>query len=89
MPSYQFNARMLGVGFVLTRATWLPSTDPYDHSLLTYSMEQSPSREANWFAVSPEIPRILWNPMVRYHIHKCPQTVSILSQLNPVHTPTS
>ena len=32
--------------------------------LLTYSMVQSPSWEANWFAASQEIPRILWNPMV-------------------------
>ena len=50
--------------------------------LLTYSMEQSPSWEANQFAVSREIPRILWNPKVHYRIHKCPLPVPILSQLN-------
>ena len=33
-------------------------------NLLTYFMEQSPSWEANWFAASQEIPRILWNPKV-------------------------
>jgi hypothetical protein len=32
--------------------------------LLTYSMEQSPSWEANRFAASQEIPRVLWNPKV-------------------------
>ena len=32
--------------------------------LLTYSMVQSPSWEANWFAASQEIPRISWNPKV-------------------------
>ena len=32
--------------------------------LLSYSMEQSPSWEANQFAGSQEIPRILWNPKV-------------------------
>ena len=32
--------------------------------LLTYSMVQSPSREANWFAASQEIPRISRNPKV-------------------------
>ena len=30
--------------------------------LLTYSMEQSPSWEANCFSASQEIPHILWNP---------------------------
>ena len=57
--------------------------------LITYSMEQSSSWEANRFAVSQEIPRVLWNPKLHYRIHKCPQPVPILSQLNPVHTPTS
>ena len=57
--------------------------------LLTYSMVQNPSWEANWFAASQEIPRILWNPKVHYRTHKPPPPVSILGQPSPVHIPTS
>ena len=52
-------------------------------------MEQSPSWEANRFAASQEIPHILCNPKVHYRSHKCPLPVSILSQIDPVHNPTS
>ena len=52
-------------------------------------MVQSPSWEANWFAASQEIPRILRNPKVHYRTHKRPPPVSILGQPNPVHIPTS
>ena len=57
--------------------------------LLTYSMVQNPSWEANWFAASQEIPRISRNPNVHYCTHKSPPPVSILGQHNPVHIPTS
>jgi len=33
-------------------------------------MVQSPSWEANWFAVSQETPRISRNPKVHYRTHK-------------------
>ena len=58
-------------------------------TLLTYSMVQSPSWEANWFAASQEIPRILLNRKVLYCTHKRPPPVPILGQPNPVHIPTS
>ena len=57
--------------------------------LLTYSMVQSPSWEANWFGASQEIPRISRNPKVHYRTYKHLPPVSILGQPNPVHTSTS
>jgi hypothetical protein len=52
-------------------------------------MEHSPSWEANRVTASQEIPRILGNPKIYYCIQSCPLPVTILSQLDPVHNPTS
>jgi hypothetical protein len=71
---------------VLSVLVFLPTYITY---LLTYSMEQSPSWEVNWFAASQEIHRVLWNPKVHYCTHKRPPPVPILGQTNLVHTPTS
>jgi len=45
--------------------------------LLTYSMVQSPSWEANWFVASQEIPRISREPKVHYRTHKRPPPLFI------------
>ena len=68
---------------------YVPHWDRAGYNLFTYSMVQSPSWEANWFAASQEIPHISRNPKVHYHTHKRPPPISILGQPNPVHIPTS
>ena len=52
-------------------------------------MQQSPSWEADRFSANQEIPHILLNPKVQYRIHNYPSPLPTMSQLDPVHTPTS
>ena len=58
--------------------------------LLTYSMVQSPSWEANLFAASQEIPRILWNLKVHYRTRVCHLSLSWASPIQSTYPhPTS
>ena len=58
-------------------------------NLLTYSMEQSPSWEANLFCSYSRNSPHFWNPKVHHRTHKCPPPVPILSQFHPVLTTPS
>ena len=74
---------------VLSCSNELPTGKTYSTSCVTYSMDLCPTWEAKRFSSSQELPQIVWNPKVYYSIDKFPPPVPILSQVDPVHTPTS
>jgi hypothetical protein len=53
---------------------------------LINSVEQSPSWEGNSHSACQDTASLLWNPKVRYHIHKIPPLILNLGQMNPIHT---
>lgn len=75
-------------GFGALKVVWYwyqNSTVPKLEHCKTHSIRQSPYWEYGGCSASQESLHLLWNPKVRYCVHKSLPMVCILSQLNPVY----
>jgi len=72
---------------IRVRSAWEGNYNRF--TLLTYSMQQSPSWGANRFSAGQDIPLILRKQKVYFRIHKCPPPVPTLNQIDPVDSLTA
>jgi hypothetical protein len=91
---YLQNAIMGSVYYICTLYVSIPqpTTQPHIPDRLTDKLTDWLHRphsiwEADCSSASQEIPSILWNSILHNCVPKTPSLVSILSQINPVHSP--
>jgi hypothetical protein len=71
----------------LTKVPLFTFKETFIEPQITNSMQQDPSSEADCSPAGQDSHCLLWNPKNDYCIHKNMPLDSVLSKMNPVHTP--